>query len=156
MIYATQNQDIFENFCSRPVWTIQKFYLSLAKRLTMKQITDKSIYLWVLKWLPVIGTALIASHYAMLPFGYKSFIIDYITDVSLFAWIYLYFASKLFFCRLHRAFCVYIGVASLDIDLHNWFDLDFLEPQWLIPLIMITTAVVLITLAWRKKIQCYG
>ena len=59
----------------------------------MKQITDKSIYLWVLKWLPVIGTALIASHYAMLPFGYKSFIIDYITDVSLFAWIYLYFAS---------------------------------------------------------------
>ena len=42
----------------------------------MKQITDKSIYLWVLKWLPVIGTALIASHYAMLPFGYKSFIID--------------------------------------------------------------------------------
>ena len=59
----------------------------------MKQITDKSIYLWVLKWLPVIGTALIASHYAMLPFGYKSFIIDYITDV----WIYLYFASKLFF-----------------------------------------------------------
>ena len=70
----------------------------------MKQITDKSIYLWVLKWLPVIGTALIASHYAMLPLGYKSFIIDYITDVSLFAWIYLYFASKLFFCRLHRAF----------------------------------------------------
>ena len=63
----------------------------------MKQITDKSIYLWVLKWLPVIGTALIASHYAMLPFGYKSYIIDYITDVSLFAWIYLYFASKLFF-----------------------------------------------------------
>ena len=55
----------------------------------MKQITDKSIYLWVLKWLPVIGTALIASHYAMLPLGYKSFIIDYITDVSLFAWIYL-------------------------------------------------------------------
>ena len=156
MIYATQNQNIFENFCSRPVWTIQKFSLSCAKRLTMKQITDKSIYLWVLKWLPVIGTALIASHYAMLPFGYKSFIIDYITDVSLFAWIYLYFASKLFFCRLHRAFCVYIGVASLDIDLHNWFDLDFLEPQWLIPLIMITTAVVLITLAWRKKIQCYG
>ena len=131
-------------------------FLSLAKRLTMKQITDKSIYLWVLKWLPVIGTALIASHYAMLPFGYKSFIIDYITDVSLFAWIYLYFASKLFFCKLHRAFCIYIGVASLDIDLHNWFDLDFLEPQWLIPLIMITTAVVLITLAWRKKIQCYG
>ena len=156
MIYATQNQNIFENFCSRPVWTIQKFYLSFAKHLTMKQITDKSIYLWVLKWLPVIGTALIASHYAMLPFGYKSFIIDYITDVSLFAWVYLYFASKLFFCRLHRAFCVYIGVASLDIDLHNWFDLDFLEPQWLIPLIMITTAVVLITLAWRKKIQCYG
>ena len=156
MIYATQNQNIFENFCSRPVWTIQKFSLSLAKRLTMKQITDKSIYLWVLKWLPVIGTALIASHYAMLPFGYKSFIIDYITDVSLFAWIYLYFASKLFFCKLHRAFCIYIGVASLDIDLHNWFDLDFLEPQWLIPLIMITTAVVLITLAWRKKIQCYG
>ena len=70
--------------------------------------------------------------------------------------IYLYFASKLFFCKLHRAFCIYIGVASLDIDLHNWFDLDFLEPQWLIPLIMITTAVVLITLAWRKKIQCYG
>ena len=156
MIYATQNQNIFENFCSRPVWTIQKFYFSCAKRLTMKQITDKSIYLWVLKWLPVIGTALIASHYAMLPFGYKSFIIDYITDVSPFAWVYLYFASKLFFCRLHRAFCVYIGVASLDIDLHNWFDLDFLEPQWLIPLIMITTAVVLITLAWRKKIQCYG
>ena len=156
MIYATQNQDIFENFCSRLVWTIRKFYLSFAKHLTMKQITDKSIYLWVLKWLPVIGTALIASHYAMLPFGYKSFIIDYITDVSLFAWIYLYFASKLFFCRLHRAFCIYIGVASLDIDLHNWFDLDFLEPQWLIPLIMITTAVVLITLAWRKKIQCYG
>ena len=155
MIYATQNQNIFENFCSHPVWTIQKFYLSCAKRLTMKQITDKSIYLWVLKWLPVIGTALIASHYAMLPFGYKSFIIDYITDVSLFAWIYLYFASKLFFCKLHRAFCIYIGVASLDIDLHNWFDLDFLEPQWLIPLIMITTAVVLITLAWRKKIQCY-
>ena len=59
----------------------------------MKQITDKSTYLWALKWLPVIGTALIASHYAMLPFGYKSFIIDYITDV----WIYLYFASKLFF-----------------------------------------------------------
>ena len=117
----------------------------------MKQITDKSIYLWVLKWLPVIGTALIASHYAMLPFGYKSFIIDYITDVSLFAWVYLYFASKLFFCRLHRAFCVYIGVASLDIDLHNWFDLDFLEPQWLIPLIMITSAVVLITLAWRNN-----
>ena len=131
-------------------------FLSLAKRLTMNQITDKSIYLWALKWLPVIGTALIASHYAMLPFGYKSFIIDYITDVSLFAWIYLYFASKLFFCKLHRAFCIYIGVASLDIDLHNWFDLDFLEPQWLIPLIMITTAVVLITLAWRKKIQCYG
>ena len=51
----------------------------------MKQITDNSIYLWVLKWLPVIGTALIALHYAMLPFGYKSFIIDYITDVSLFA-----------------------------------------------------------------------
>ena len=145
MIYATQNQNIFENFCSRPVWTIQKFYLSCAKCLTMKQITDKSIYLWVLKWLPVIGTALIALHYAMLPFGYKSFIIDFITDVSLFAWIYLYFAS-----------CIYIGVASLDIDLHNWFDLDFLEPQWLIPLIMITTAVVLITLAWRKKIQCYG
>ena len=23
MIYATLNQDIFENFCSRPVWTIQ-------------------------------------------------------------------------------------------------------------------------------------
>ena len=122
----------------------------------MKQITDKSTYLWALKWLPVIGTALIASHYAMLPLGYKSFIIDYITDVSLFAWIYLYFASKLFFCKLHRAFCIYIGVASLDIDLHNWFDLDFLEPQWLIPLIMITAAVVLITLAWRKKIQCYG
>ena len=156
MIYATQNQNIFENFYSRPVWTIQKFSLSCAKRLAMKQITDKSIYLWVLKWLPVIGTALIASHYAMLPFGYKSFIIDYITDVSLFAWIYLYFASKLFFCKLHRAFCIYIGVASLDIDLHNWFNLDFLEPQWLIPLIMITTAVVLITLAWRKKIQCYG
>ena len=156
MIYATQNQNIFENFCYRPVWTIQKFYLSCAKALTMKQITDKSIYLWVLKWLPVIGTALIASHYAMLPFGYKSFIIDYITDVSLFAWVYLYFASKLFFCRLHRAFCIYIGVASLDIDLHNWFDLDFLQPQWLIPLIMITAAVVLITLAWRKKIQCYG
>ena len=156
MIYATQNQNIFENFCSRPVGTIQKFSLSCAKRLTMKQITDKSIYLWVLKWLPVIGTALIASHYAMLPFGYKSFIIDYITDVSLFAWIYLYFASKLFFCRLHRAYCIYIGVASLDIDLHNWFDLDFLEPQWLIPLIMITAAVELITLAWRKKIQCYG
>ena len=37
----------------------------------MKQITDKSIYLWVLKWLPVIGTALIALHYAMLPFGYN-------------------------------------------------------------------------------------
>ena len=122
----------------------------------MKQITDKSTYLWALKWLPVIGTALIASHYAMLFFGYKSFIIDYITDVSLFAWVYLYFASKLFFCKLHRTFCIYIGVASLDIDLHNWFDLDFLEPQWLIPLIMITTAVVLITLAWRKKIQCYG
>ena len=156
MIYATQNQDIFENFCYLPVWTIQKFSLSCIKRLTMKHITDKSIYLWVLKWLPVIGTALIASHYAMLFFGYKSFIIDYITDVSLFAWIYLYFASKLFFCRLHRAFCIYIGLASLDIDLHNWFDLDFLEPQWLIPLIMITTAVVLITLAWRKKIQCYG
>lgn len=117
----------------------------------MKQLTDKSIYLWVLKWLPVIGTALIASHYAMLFLGYKSFIIDYITDVSLFAWVYLYFASKLFFCKLHRAFCIYIGVASLDIDLHNWFDLDFLEPQWLIPLIMSTTAVVLITLAWRKK-----
>ena len=117
----------------------------------MKQITDKSIYLWVLKWLPVIGTALIASHYAMLPFGYKSFIIDYITDVSLFAWIYLYFASKLFFCKLHRAFCIYIGVASLDIDLHNWFNLDFLEPQWLIPLIMITTAVVLITLAGAQE-----
>ena len=48
----------------------------------MRQITDKSIYLWVLKWLPVIGTALIASHYAMLPFGYKSFIIDYITGVE--------------------------------------------------------------------------
>ena len=156
MIYATQNQDIFENFCSRPVWTIQEFSLSCAKRLTMKQITDKSIYLWVLKWLPVIGTALIASHYAMLPFGYKSFIIDYITDVSLFAWIYLYFASKLFFCKLHRAFCIYIGVASLDIDLHNWFDLDFLEPQWLIPLLMITTAVVLITIAVKNKIQCYG
>ena len=156
MIYATQNQNIFENFCSRPVWIIREFYLYCVKRLTMKQLTDKSIYLWVLKWLPVIGTALIASHYAMLPFGYKSFIIDYITDVSLFAWIYLYFASKLFFCKLHRAFCIYIGVASLDIDLHNWFDLDFLEPQWLIPLIMITTAVVLITLAWRQKIQCYG
>ena len=156
MIYATQYQNIFENFCSRSVWIIRKFYLSCVKRLTMKQLTDKSIYLWVLKWLPVIGTALIASHYAMLPFGYKSFIIDYITDVSLFAWIYLYFASKLFFCKLHRAFCIYIGVASLDIDLHNWFELDFLEPQWLIPLIMITTAVVLITLAWRKKIQCYG
>ena len=156
MIYATQNQDIFENFCSRPVWIIEENSLSCAKRLTMKQITYKSIYLWVLKWLPVIGTALIASHYAMLPFGYKSFIIDYITDVSLFAWVYLYFASKLFFCRLHRAFCVYIGVASLDIDLHNWFDLDFLQPQWLIPLIMITAAVVLITLAWRNKIQCYG
>ena len=48
----------------------------------MRQITDKSIYLWVLKWLPVIGTALITSHYAMLPFGYKSFIIDYITGVE--------------------------------------------------------------------------
>ena len=156
MIYATQNQNIFENFYSFPVWTIEENHLSCAKHLTMRQITDKSIYLWVLKWLPVIGTALIASHYAMLPFGYKSFIIDYITDVSLFAWIYLYFASKLFFCKLHRAFCIYIGVASLDIDLHNWFELDFLEPQWLIPLIMITTAVVLITLAWRKKIQCYG
>lgn len=156
MIYATQNQNIFENFYSFSVWTIEENSLYCAKHLTMKQITDKSIYLWVLKWLPVIGTALIASHYAMLPFGYKSFIIDYITDVSLFAWIYLYFASKLFFCRLHRAFCIYIGVASLDIDLHNWFDLDFLEPQWLIPLIMITTAAVLITLAWRKKIQCYG
>ena len=71
MIYATQNQNIFENFCSRPVWTIRKFYLSFAKHLTMKQITDKSIYLWVLKWLPVIGTALIALHYAMLPFGYN-------------------------------------------------------------------------------------
>ena len=156
MIYATQNQDIFVNFYSFPVWTIEENYLSCEKHLTLRQITDKSIYLWVLKWLPVIGTALIASHYAMLPFGYKSFIIDYITDVSLFAWIYLYFASKLFFCKLHRAFCIYIGVASLDIDLHNWFELDFLEPQWLIPLIMITTAVVLITLAWRKKIQCYG
>lgn len=156
MIYATQNQNIFENFYSRPVWTIHKFSLSCAKRLTMKHITDKSIYLWVLKWLPVIGTALIASHYAMLPFGYKSFIIDYITDVSLFAWVYLYFASKLFFCRLHRAFCIYIGVASLDIDLHNWCDLDFLEPQWLIPLLMITTAVVLITIAVKNKIQCYG
>lgn len=156
MIYATQNKNIFENFYSFPVWTIEENSLSCAKRLAMKQLTDKSIYLWVLKWLPVIGTALIASHYAMLPFGYKSFIIDYITDVSLFAWVYLYFASKLFFCRLHRAFCIYIGVASLDIDLHNWFDLDFLEPQWLIPLIMITAAVVLITLAWRKKIQCYG
>ena len=43
MIYATQNQNIFENFCSRPVWTIRKFYLSFAKHLTMKQITDKSI-----------------------------------------------------------------------------------------------------------------
>lgn len=104
MIYATQNQNIFENFYSFSVWTIHNFYLSCAKRLTMKQITDKSIYLWVLKWLPLIGTALIASHYAMLTFGYKSFIIDYITDVSLFAWVYLYFASKLFFCRLHRAF----------------------------------------------------
>ena len=101
-------------------------------------------------------TALIASHYAMLPFGYKSFVIDYITDGSLFAWIYLYFASRLFFCRLHRAYCIYIGAASLDIDLHNWLELDFLEPRWLIPLIMITTAVVLITLAVRKKIQCYG
>ena len=146
----------FENFYSFSVWTIEENYLYCAKHLTMRQITDKSIYLWVLKWLPVIGTALTASHYAMLPFGYKSFIIDYITDVSLFAWIYLYFASKLFFCKLHRAFCIYIGVASLDIDLHNWFDFDFLEPQWLIPLIMITSAVVLITLAWRKKIQCYG
>ena len=28
-----------------------EFFLSGAKRLTMKQITDKSIYLWVLKWL---------------------------------------------------------------------------------------------------------
>ena len=69
----------------------------------MKHITDKSTYLWALKWLPVIGTALIASHYAMLPFGYKSFIIDYITDVSLFAWVYLYFASKLFFCRCYAS-----------------------------------------------------
>lgn len=122
----------------------------------MRQITDKSTYLWALKWLPVIGTVLIASHYAMLFLGYKSFIIDYITGVSLFAWVYLYFASKLFFCKLHRAFCIYIGVASLDIDLHNWFDLYFLQPQWLMPLIMITTAVVLITLAVKKKIQCYG
>lgn len=30
----------------------KNFLLSCGKRLTMKQITDKSIYLWVLKWLP--------------------------------------------------------------------------------------------------------
>ena len=53
------------------------------------------------------------------------------------------FRKQAVLCKLHRAFCIYIGVASLDIDLHNWFDLDFLEPQWLIPLIMITTAIVL-------------
>ena len=43
MIYATQNQNIFEIFYSFPVWTIEENYLSCAKRLTMKQITDKSI-----------------------------------------------------------------------------------------------------------------
>lgn len=121
----------------------------------MKPITDKSAYLGLLKWLPVIGTALTAIHYSLLLIGYKSFIIDYITDVSLFAWIYLYMSSRLFFCRLHRAFCIYIGLATLDIDLHHWFSGYDIRPHWLMPVIMISVALILIILVSVQKIKCH-
>lgn len=109
----------------------------------MKQITDKGIYVTFLRYSPTIGVLCYAIHYALLPFGIRSILPDYIIDASLLSYLFVMISSKVFgFCRLHRAFITYIGAASLDIDLHHWFDLSFL-PDLVVPVCMVLAAVIL-------------
>jgi hypothetical protein len=118
------------------------------------EATEKEIYLSLLKWLPVIGAAVIVTHYAHVLAGARTVIVDYLADTSLFAWVFLYASSRLFFCRLHRALIWYIGAASLDVDLHRWGVIST-DPGWVLPLLMLAVGAVLLGFVASRKIKCY-
>lgn len=129
---------------------------TFPKMITLPS-NEKAIYLFTIKWLPVLGVFLIQVHYILILCGHRSMIMDYIAEMSLFSFIFTITASKLFFCRLHQVFVWYIGVASLDIDLHHWFALPMIRPDWIIPAIMIPFAAVIICLAiFTKTNLCHN
>lgn len=110
----------------------------------------KHLYVLFLKYSPTIGVFCLMVHYALLPFGVRTILPDYIVDLSLLAYIFLMISSWLFgFCRLHRAFITYIAAGSLDIDLHHWFSMGLI-PAPFIPALMCAAGVVLFILLIRR------
>lgn len=116
----------------------------------METSAKKAIYLFTLKWLPVLGTFLISIHYLLGFFDICTPIMDYVTECSLFAWIFLYSASLLFFCRLHRCFVYYVGAASLDVDTRHWLHWET-DPSYIIPAIMVVVGLTLVIIALHRK-----
>lgn len=120
----------------------------------MKWDKEKALFVFYLRYSPTIGAAFYIVHYAMLVFGVRSVLSDFVIDLSLLAYIFLMIASELFgFCRLHRAFITYIFVSSLDIDLHHWGAGLPVSPE-LVPLAMVCVGVTLFVQLARLMIIC--
>lgn len=113
-------------------------------------LRSKQIFIALLKYGPSIGVLAYVVHYALLPFGVRSPLSDYIVDMSAGASILWIAASCLFgFCRIHRACIIYIAVASVDVDLHHWLRLPDVCPEF-IPALMVTAGAVLLCLSLIK------
>lgn len=112
---------------------------------------SKSLYVFFLRYSPTVGAFAFMVHYSLLFLGVHSLMPDYIFDTSLLAFLFLWVSSKVFgFCRLHRAFIVYIALASFDVDLHKWVELPH---SLLIPSAMLIYGAVLFFLLARRNIE---
>ena len=110
----------------------------------------KHLFVLFLKYSPTVGVLCFMIHYALLPFGVRTILPDFIIDVSFLAYLFLMISSWLFgFCTLHRAFITYIAAASLDIDLHHWFSLGLI-PAPFIPALMCAAGAILFILLFRR------
>lgn len=113
-------------------------------------LRSKQIFIALLKYGPSLGVLAYVFHYALLPFGVRSPLSDYIVDMSAGASLLWIAASCLFgFCRIHRACIIYIALASVDVDLHHWLSLPGIYPE-LIPALMVTAGAVLLCLSLIK------
>lgn len=118
-----------------------------------KTISLKRAFVLYLRYSPTIGVFCFMIHYSLLVFGVRTILPDYIIDVSLFALIFLMLSSFLFgFCPLHRAFISYIGLGSLDIDLHHWISLRLFPWDWCMPVIMASLGFLLFVLLGARII----
>ena len=113
-------------------------------------LQSKQIFIILLKYGPSLGVLAYMVHYALLPFGVRSPLSDYIVDMSAGTSLLWIAASCLFrFCRIHRACIIYIAAASVDVDLHHWLSLPGICPE-LIPALMVTAGAVLLCLSLIK------